>query len=94
VVSRPGEYCESIVETCDLISTVMKYTEVIGFGMRIIGRFQSHYPPTARLYYKPPTNSDSDDQNSAAINNALFFYSRFNSFHGPQDVVEMLQIAG
>ncbi|KAJ6700001.1 hypothetical protein OIU79_013111 [Salix purpurea] len=27
-------------------------------GVRIAGRFYSHCPQTARLYYHPPTNSD------------------------------------
>ncbi|KAF3322912.1 hypothetical protein FCM35_KLT12901 [Carex littledalei] len=39
-----------------------KYTELLDMGARIVARFHSHCPQTARLYYKPPqTPIDSDD---------------------------------
>ncbi|KAJ9685643.1 hypothetical protein PVL29_017612 [Vitis rotundifolia] len=35
-----------------------KYTELLDAGVRIVARFHSHCPQTARMYYHPPTNSD------------------------------------
>ncbi|KAK8516543.1 hypothetical protein V6N13_097829 [Hibiscus sabdariffa] len=35
-----------------------KYTEILDAGVRIVARFHSHCPQTARLYYHPPANSD------------------------------------
>ncbi|XP_050211059.1 uncharacterized protein LOC126661272 [Mercurialis annua] len=35
-----------------------KYMEMLDAGVRILTRFQSHCPQTARMYYHPPANSD------------------------------------
>uniref|UniRef100_A0A6N2N8C6 Uncharacterized protein n=1 Tax=Salix viminalis TaxID=40686 RepID=A0A6N2N8C6_SALVM len=35
-----------------------KYVELLDAGVRIAGRFYSHCPQTARMYYHPPSNSD------------------------------------
>ncbi|CAN1173336.1 hypothetical protein LINPERHAP2_LOCUS30611 [Linum perenne] len=35
-----------------------KYMELLDASVRIVGRFYSHCPQTARLYYHPPSNSD------------------------------------
>ncbi|XVF73613.1 hypothetical protein PTKIN_Ptkin12aG0216300 [Pterospermum kingtungense] len=35
-----------------------KYAEILDAGARIVARFHSHCPQTARLYYHPPANSD------------------------------------
>ncbi|OAY43209.1 hypothetical protein MANES_08G050800v8 [Manihot esculenta] len=35
-----------------------KYVELLDAGVRIAGRFYSHCPHTARMYYHPPSNSD------------------------------------
>ena len=70
---------------------MVKYTEFVGFGMRIIGRFHSHCPQTARLYYRPPT-SDSESKDSPSSVYKLNL--RWNSFRGPADVVEMIQVSG
>ncbi|GLJ39576.1 hypothetical protein SUGI_0808640 [Cryptomeria japonica] len=71
---------------------MVKFTEVIGFGIKMIGRFHSRYPETARLYYKPPSSSDSQnsDDGSLPYNKVLL---RFYSLRGPADSVEMLQVA-
>ncbi|XP_034703408.1 uncharacterized protein LOC117927828 [Vitis riparia] len=37
-----------------------KYTELLDAGVRIVARFHSHCPQTARMYYHPPSNSDHD----------------------------------
>ncbi|EOX96644.1 hypothetical protein QUC31_005664 [Theobroma cacao] len=37
-----------------------KYVEMLDAGVRIVARFHSHCPQTARLYYHPPANSDDD----------------------------------
>nr|DAD41185.1 TPA_asm: hypothetical protein HUJ06_015508 [Nelumbo nucifera] len=31
-----------------------KYVEMLDTGVRIVARFHSHCPQTARMYYKPP----------------------------------------
>ncbi|KAJ8622699.1 hypothetical protein MRB53_031228 [Persea americana] len=31
-----------------------KYVEMLDLGVRIVARFHSHCPQTARMYYKPP----------------------------------------
>ncbi|OAY40431.1 hypothetical protein MANES_09G021650v8 [Manihot esculenta] len=36
-----------------------KYVELLDAGVRIAGRFYSHCPHTARMYYHPPSNSDN-----------------------------------
>ncbi|TMX00208.1 hypothetical protein EJD97_001195 [Solanum chilense] len=33
-----------------------KYTEIVDVGVRIVARFHSHCPQTARMYYHPPSN--------------------------------------
>ncbi|EEF44599.1 conserved hypothetical protein [Ricinus communis] len=35
-----------------------KYMEILDAGVRIVARFHSHCPQTARMYYHPPANSD------------------------------------
>ncbi|RWR93765.1 hypothetical protein CKAN_02303800 [Cinnamomum micranthum f. kanehirae] len=43
-----------------------KYVELLDAGLRIVARFQSHCPQTARMYYKPPAsngNSNKNDKN-------------------------------
>ncbi|KAJ6425800.1 hypothetical protein OIU84_026389 [Salix udensis] len=35
-----------------------KYVELLDAGVRIAGRFYSHCPQTARMYYHPPSNSE------------------------------------
>lgn len=35
-----------------------KYMEILDVGVRIVARFHSHCPQTARMYYHPPPNSD------------------------------------
>ncbi|KAJ9129735.1 hypothetical protein P3X46_035265 [Hevea brasiliensis] len=37
-----------------------KYVELLDAGVRIAGRFYSHCPHTARMYYHPPSNSDDN----------------------------------
>lgn len=33
-----------------------KYVEILDAGVRIVARFHSHCPQTARMYYHPPSN--------------------------------------
>lgn len=33
-----------------------KYMEMVDVGVRIVARFHSHCPQTARMYYHPPSN--------------------------------------
>ncbi|KDP26056.1 hypothetical protein JCGZ_21089 [Jatropha curcas] len=35
-----------------------KYMELLDTGVRIAGRFYSHCPHTARMYYHPPSGAD------------------------------------
>ncbi|KAH7557208.1 hypothetical protein ACOSP7_026713 [Xanthoceras sorbifolium] len=37
-----------------------KYMELLDAGVRIAARFHSHCPPTARLYYHPPSHLEDD----------------------------------
>lgn len=34
-----------------------KYTEILDAGVRIVARFHSHCPQTARMYYHPPADN-------------------------------------
>ncbi|KAK4743855.1 hypothetical protein SAY87_010167 [Trapa incisa] len=36
-----------------------KYMEMLDAGVRIVARFHSHCPQTARLYYHPPAKSEN-----------------------------------
>ena len=38
-----------------------KYVEMLDMGVRIVARFHSHCPQTARMYYKPPSASSNGD---------------------------------
>ncbi|KAG7014255.1 hypothetical protein SDJN02_24430, partial [Cucurbita argyrosperma subsp. argyrosperma] len=35
-----------------------KFVEILDAGVRIVARFHSHCPQTARMYYHPPANSN------------------------------------
>ncbi|KAF6140717.1 hypothetical protein GIB67_035144 [Kingdonia uniflora] len=37
-----------------------KYVEMFDLGARIVARFQSHCPQTARAYYHPPSQHHGD----------------------------------
>ncbi|GLJ13794.1 hypothetical protein SUGI_0220180 [Cryptomeria japonica] len=37
-----------------------KYVEMLDLGVRIVARFQSHCPQTARMYYHPPQHAQTD----------------------------------
>ncbi|KAL3537475.1 hypothetical protein ACH5RR_000841 [Cinchona calisaya] len=36
-----------------------KYMELLDAGVRIVARFHSHCPQTARMYYHPPATEDN-----------------------------------
>ncbi|KAL5995259.1 hypothetical protein ACLOJK_025317 [Asimina triloba] len=38
-----------------------KYVELLDTGVRMVCRFHSHCPQTARMYYKPPQSSGGID---------------------------------
>ncbi|KAL8496057.1 hypothetical protein ACS0TY_019965 [Phlomoides rotata] len=43
-----------------------KYTELLDAGVRIVSRFHSHCPQTARMYYHPPAAPDHDNHHHGA----------------------------
>ncbi|CAI0404600.1 unnamed protein product [Linum tenue] len=44
-----------------------KYMEILDVGIRIVARFHSHCPQTARLYYHPPVDNHHE-QGGVSIN--------------------------
>nr|DAD29684.1 TPA_asm: hypothetical protein HUJ06_031152 [Nelumbo nucifera] len=40
-----------------------KYLEMLNAGVRIVTRFHSNCPQTARKYYHPPSNADGNNNN-------------------------------
>ncbi|XP_042415535.1 cysteine-rich repeat secretory protein 9-like [Zingiber officinale] len=55
---RPVVRCREEVEG----RSMTKYAEFFDMGVRIVARFHSHCPQTARMYYKPPpTSFDADE---------------------------------
>ncbi|RWR94772.1 hypothetical protein CKAN_02408200 [Cinnamomum micranthum f. kanehirae] len=42
-----------------------KFVEMLDAGVRIVARFHSHCPQTARLYYKPPTSNGNGSGSSS-----------------------------
>jgi hypothetical protein len=65
-----------------------KYTELLDMGARIVARFHSHCPQTARMYYKPPqTPIDGTDDNldRKEVVSSVFTpssFADFDSFNG------------
>ncbi|KAJ4817361.1 hypothetical protein LUZ62_029927 [Rhynchospora pubera] len=52
-----------------------KYMELLDMGARIVARFHSHCPQTARMYYKPPqTPADGSDNkfDSKEVDSSFF----------------------
>ncbi|KAI3923440.1 hypothetical protein MKW92_005508 [Papaver armeniacum] len=39
-----------------------KYIEILDLGIRIVARFHSHCPHTARMYYHPPNHANLQHQ--------------------------------
>ncbi|KAJ9181089.1 hypothetical protein P3X46_009255 [Hevea brasiliensis] len=56
-----------------------KYVELLDAGVRIAGRFYSHCPHTARMYYHPPSNSNEhhrhDGHDGSSVSHAPIQYS-------------------
>ncbi|CAL1352448.1 unnamed protein product [Linum trigynum] len=48
-----------------------KYIELLDVGARIVGRFYSHCPQTARMYYHPPSNADQYHQDHAGVSDQV-----------------------
>ncbi|CAI0404599.1 unnamed protein product [Linum tenue] len=44
-----------------------KYMEILDVGIRIVARFHSHCPQTARLYYHPPVDREATINNNCII---------------------------
>ena len=44
-----------------------KYTELLDAGARIVSRFHSHCPQTARMYYHPPAAAPGQDNHHTAV---------------------------
>lgn len=40
-----------------------KYMELLDVGVRIVARFHSHCPQTARMYYHPPADNHHHQNN-------------------------------
>lgn len=70
-----------------------KYLELLDTGVRIVARFHSHCPQTARMYYHPPSKLEEgavhhhlrqqDDGRIASLdssNLASFAFKAFNDF--------------
>ncbi|KAJ3700002.1 hypothetical protein LUZ61_003707 [Rhynchospora tenuis] len=63
-----------------------KYMELLDMGARIVARFHSHCPQTARMYYKPPqTPADCTDNkfDSKEVDSSFFSsagLARFDMF--------------
>ncbi|KAK5812768.1 hypothetical protein PVK06_028207 [Gossypium arboreum] len=60
-----------------------KYTEMLDAGVRIVARFHSHCPQTARLYYHPPANSD-EHHHHYGVDNVTREVSTRMGFYGPK----------
>lgn len=43
-------------------SRMRKYVEMLDMGVRIVQRFHSHCPQTARMYYHPPAKKEGHNQ--------------------------------
>ncbi|XWS35540.1 hypothetical protein CRYUN_Cryun20dG0005700 [Craigia yunnanensis] len=76
-----------------------KYVEMLDAGVRIVARFHSHCPQTARLYYHPPADSDSHHHHGGTTNfdSITREVSEHVGFYGPKaaigaDVKELLII--
>ncbi|KAK8614401.1 hypothetical protein V6N13_122759 [Hibiscus sabdariffa] len=61
-----------------------KYTEILDAGVRIVARFHSHCPQTARLYYHPPANSY---HRRSGVGNITREVSAYMGFYGPKAAV-------
>ena len=60
-----------------------KYVALLDAGVRIMARFQSHCPQTARMYYKPPAsngNSNKNDKNCNGGNGTDLDVKRTDTF--------------
>nr|DAD22360.1 TPA_asm: hypothetical protein HUJ06_023823 [Nelumbo nucifera] len=44
-----------------------KYGEMLDTGVRIVARFHSHCPQTARMYYKPPQPEEGKGPNDGHL---------------------------
>ncbi|KAH9306626.1 hypothetical protein KI387_011030, partial [Taxus chinensis] len=65
------------------------FVKVIGFVLKVVGRFHARYPETKHLYYRPSNSPDSQNCEHKYDKVVL----RFNSFRGHADAVEMVQVA-
>ncbi|KAL5995257.1 hypothetical protein ACLOJK_025315 [Asimina triloba] len=71
-----------------------KYMELLDAGVRIVARFHSHCPQTARMYYKPPACSPSrgGSREEAGENQAqgLASHNKDSGVEAPQGFVFFL----
>ncbi|MFS7916938.1 hypothetical protein Hanom_Chr03g00183211 [Helianthus anomalus] len=44
-----------------------KYVEMLDLGVRMVARFHSHCPQTARMYYHPPCDNKCGSQTPPAV---------------------------
>ncbi|XVF22925.1 hypothetical protein REPUB_Repub12eG0212800 [Reevesia pubescens] len=72
-----------------------KYVEILDAGVRIVARFHSHCPQTARLYYHPPANADDDHHHhqhhsggATSFDNISGEVSARVGFYGPKAAVD------
>lgn len=64
-----------------------KYLELLDAGVRIVCRFHSHCPQTARMYYHPPAGHEDSghhhhQHDGAAARNGAAVMGRFGSKGG------------
>ncbi|XVE74208.1 hypothetical protein DITRI_Ditri11bG0180300 [Diplodiscus trichospermus] len=66
-----------------------KYVEMLDAGVRIVARFHSHCPQTARMYYHPPANSDDHHHGGGATSvvGCTRKVSPHEGFYGPKAAV-------
>lgn len=59
----PFSLCNFLSHSCTDLkekTEMGKYTEILDLGVRIVARFHSHCPQTARMYYHPPGDHHHD----------------------------------
>ncbi|KAJ0666355.1 hypothetical protein HanPI659440_Chr17g0665881 [Helianthus annuus] len=62
-----------------IIDLMGKYMEMLGVGVRVVARFHSHCPQTARMYYHPPSNS-IDNRFKSRVPSTLENQTNLNGF--------------
>ncbi|XXG79457.1 hypothetical protein AAC387_Pa09g0515 [Persea americana] len=64
-----------------------KFIEMLDAGVRIVARFHSHCPQTARLYYKPPASNGIGSSSGGGSNSSGGSITTRNCRSGGVDTV-------